>query len=88
MNEEFNTGLTLLVVGMLTVFIILALIVLLGKILIRLVNRYFPGENANNAQESRGGTSTVDRKKLAAIVGAVDVITKGEGHVASIKKLH
>jgi len=43
MIETYRTALTLLTVGMITVFSVLALVVFFGQLLIKIVNRYFPG---------------------------------------------
>ena len=40
MTPEFSTALTLLVVGMVTVFLVLLLVVTTGNLLISFVNRY------------------------------------------------
>ncbi|MDR2968344.1 MAG: OadG family protein [Tannerellaceae bacterium] len=42
--ENIQTGLLLMLVGMTTVFIILLIVIYLGKVLIALVNRYAPEE--------------------------------------------
>ncbi len=86
MSENFNTGVLLLGVGMVTVFIILALIVLLGNLLIRIVNKYFPEETALIASVTSVNRRAINSNKLAAIVGVVDVITRGKGKVTSVKK--
>ena len=44
MSAELQTALLLLVVGMITVFIILSLVVLTGRTLIWVVNNYFSPE--------------------------------------------
>ncbi len=43
MNEEFNMAFSLLAVGMITVFIVLALVVATGNLLIRIVNKFITG---------------------------------------------
>ena len=44
--NEFNTALLLMVVGMVTVFIILLIVIGLGKALIAFVNKFVPEEEA------------------------------------------
>jgi oxaloacetate decarboxylase gamma subunit len=77
-----NEALMLLGVGMITVFIILTLVVLLGNLLIILVNRFIP-EKAKIITKS---TENISNKKLAAIVAAVDIVTKGRGKVTGVVK--
>lgn len=85
--ENLNTALGLLVVGMVTVFIILWLVVVIGNLVIRLTNRFIPVTSP--VDKSGNGDSAGRRansKKLAAIVAAVDVVTRGQGNVESIEK--
>ena len=44
MGESISTAVLLSLIGMVTVFIILGLVVLTGKTLIRIVNTFFPIE--------------------------------------------
>lgn len=86
--ENLNTALGLLVVGMVTVFIILWLVVVIGNLVIRLTNRFIPvAAPAEGKSENRGasGKKTAS-KKLAVIVAAVDAVTQGQGNVDSIEK--
>jgi oxaloacetate decarboxylase (Na+ extruding) subunit gamma len=85
MNEGFSTAFELLAVGMITVFTILALIVIFGNILIALVNKYIP-EAKVSAIVSSASTGAIDPKKMAAIVSAVDIVTEGKAKVTSITK--
>ena len=78
MSEEFATAITLLAIGMITVFVVLWLVVLTGNILIRLVNRF--------ATEQVTSLSGLDSKKIAAITAAVDVLTEGRGKITKIDK--
>jgi len=87
MNTDFNTALTLLAVGMITVFTILVLVVLFGKLLIRLVNKYFPEEIQKVVETTRQKVSTFNPNKMAAIIATVDIITRGKGKVSDIDKL-
>lgn len=85
MNEAYSTALMLLAVGMITVFTILALIVLLGNLLTSLVNRYFPEAKVSSAMGTAADAG-IDPRKMAAIVSAIDVLTKGKARVTSISK--
>jgi oxaloacetate decarboxylase gamma subunit len=83
MGQELALGFKLLGVGMITVFLILLLVVVLGNFIIAIVNKYFPEEvKVINA----GVNSTIGAKKMAAIVAAVNIVTKGKGKVTNIEK--
>ena len=86
MEEGLSTAVMLLAVGMITVFTILALIVLFGNILISLINKYLPEQKIGRivGQAAQG---SIDPKKMAAIVSAVDVVTGGKAKVTSITRV-
>ena len=84
MNEAYSTALMLLLVGMITVFLILTSVVFIGKLIIYLVNKYFPEEVKDKIKESIA--TSIDAKKLTAIVSAVDVVTRGKGRIIKIEK--
>ena len=79
MNEEFATALSLLAIGMITVFVVLTLVVVTGNLLTSFVNRFIPMTADVPAQI--GSAS-----KVAAITAAVDTITKGKGVITSIER--
>lgn len=89
MNDNFNEAIQLMIVGMLTVFCILLIVILFGNILIKLVNKYAPEEvqtkkpvaAANNAVQQ------VDATVKAVIEATVAQITGGKGRVSKITKL-
>lgn len=76
----------LLAVGMITVFTILALIVLFGNVLITLVNKYIPEAKITKAIQT-ATSAAIDSRKMAAIVAAVDIVTEGKAKVTSITKV-
>jgi len=86
--NEMGVALELLGVGMVTVFIILALVVIIGNLIIRFVNKYM-GEDVKSQIKKSAGNSTleINPKKFAAIVSAVNLVTKGTGHVTNVRKL-
>jgi len=90
MIETYRTALTLLTVGMITVFSVLALVVFFGQLLIKIENRYFPGNTP--PEETISITNIKDGEispnKIAAIVAAVNHFTKGQGNITEIKKLN
>ena len=81
MTDTLSTALTLLGVGMITVFTILVMIVLIGNILIRLINKYMP-----EMPVEKTGLKDSDNGVLAAIFTTVEIITGGEGRVESAEK--
>lgn len=77
----------LLMVGMVTVFTALAFVVLVGNGIILFVNKYVPAKVVEVAKTARRSVSgVIDSKKMAAIVTAVDIATKGKGKVVSVEK--
>lgn len=84
--NNLGLALELLGVGMITVFIILFLVILVGNLIIRFVNKYFPGELAGKVPVNRQATEP-DPRKVAAIVSAVRIISKGKGYVTRIERL-
>jgi len=85
MNEGFSTAFMLLAVGMITVFTILSLIVIFGNVLITLVNKFIPEEKIAKVV-SHVTHGSINPRKMAAIVSAVDVATGGKAKVTSITK--
>lgn len=86
MNENFELALQLLGIGMLTVFAILFLIVLLGNVIIRFVNRFIPEAEVAVATPVKTASSAIDPKIMAAIVSAVKIVTGGKGSVVKIER--
>ena len=84
MNDAYTTAFMLLLVGMITVFLILASVVIAGKLIIYIVNKYFPAEIQAQIKESI--TGTINSNKLSAIVSVVDIVTKGKGMITRIEK--
>ncbi len=90
MQEQLNTALLVLIVGMLTVFTVLFLVVQTGRLLIFLVNKYGPTPQAIKRPVKRQKAQPVEesvfsKKKLAAIITAVDIVTEGKGRVTAIE---
>ena len=96
MDTNIKTALLVLLVGMITVFVVLCLVVLTGKLLIYLVNRYGPVSSKTKISsndfkpllsENLNLGSTLSQKKIAAIISTVDVVTHGKGKVIQIEKI-
>lgn len=81
--ENISVALGLLVVGMITVFIVLWLVTVVGTSVIQLSNRYFQPEAKDDGTPRTGG---VDKEKMAVIAAAVNVITHGKGVIDSVEK--
>ena len=73
---------------MTTVFIILGLVVVTGKLLIRVVNKYYPTPKKVVITKSFQKTKkrSISNAKVAAIFAAVEHLTKGKGTVVAIEK--
>jgi len=81
--EELNDSLILAATGMITVFVILGLVVVVGNLLISFVNRFVPATISEQIHRS----GSLDNRKIAAITGAIEIITQGRGNITDIKKL-
>jgi len=86
MESTIPNALQLLAVGMITVFIILALVVLSGNILIKIVNKYAPEPTKKFTRSTRAATGTAP-EVVAAITAVVETVTGGYGKIESIKKI-
>lgn len=84
--ENLDTALLLMVVGMSTVFVILLIVIYLGKLLISLVNRYAPEEVQPVRQQAKGSVP-IPGNILAAITAAVNVVTQNKGKITKVEKL-
>ncbi|MFA5326663.1 MAG: OadG family protein [Prolixibacteraceae bacterium] len=85
--NDMGIALELLVVGMVTVFVILSLVVILGNLIIRFVNHFMPEVRKVATQLTEAAVSEISPKKMAVIVSAVNTVTKGSGRVTKIEKL-
>lgn len=85
--SDLSRAFELLAVGMITVFIILTLVVLLGRLIIFVVNRYLPEEvKLKPIAKSAETISSIPKKHIAAITAVVNKLTVGKGHPAHIEK--
>jgi len=83
--NNFGEAIVLMAVGMSTVFSVLVLVILTGKLLIFMVNKYAPEEEQPEAK--RNNTSVINPSVANAIMSAVNTITGGKGKVEKIEKL-
>ncbi|HCY42990.1 MAG TPA: hypothetical protein DHV48_16885 [Prolixibacteraceae bacterium] len=84
--NQMGIAFELLGVGMITVFVILALVVILGNGIIMFVNKFIGEEPKVQAVDSSSPVVTINPQKLAAIVSAVSNVTKGAGRVTNVEK--
>ncbi len=85
--ENISLGLTLMVVGMLTVFLILTLVIYLSKLLIIVVNKVAPEEGKAAKKPAAAKVTTVDANTMAVISAAVSQLTGGKGSVAKVERV-
>lgn len=83
--ENLNLALLLMVVGMATVFVILLIVIYLGKGLIWVVNKYAPAEEVS--VKAQGGAAPIPAHVMAVIKAAVAVVTHDKGKVAKVEKM-
>lgn len=79
---DMGEAVFLMVVGMVTVFAVLLLVVGIGNVIIRFVNRFLPEEVA-----AKPATSAINPNVYSAICSAVSTVTGGKGTVVDVKKL-
>lgn len=84
--NEIGIAFELMGVGMITVFVILALVVVVGRLIILFVNRFIGPDIKSQIKTNGNLNVAIGSKKLAVIVSAVNLITKGTGRVTDIKK--
>lgn len=85
--ENLSTALLLMVIGMATVFVILLIVIYLGKGLIAFVNKYVPEEAAPVKKGAAQGPAPIPANIMAAISAAVSVVTHNQGKVSKVEKL-
>jgi len=80
MESTIGNAVLLLAVGMITVFVILALVVATGSILIRITNKMAPPVKSIDPQ-------AIQSPHIAAMAAVVEHVTAGKGRIDSIQKL-
>ena len=88
MSQDLQTALTLLVIGMLAVFVILSLVVASGRGLIYLVHKYLTKPEAENLAIPKNiyRPKAISKAKLAAITAAVEAVSHAQAHIIKIEK--
>ncbi|MBP5479746.1 MAG: OadG family protein [Bacteroidaceae bacterium] len=88
MNPLINEALQLMAIGMVTVFCILLIVIFLGTVLIKLVNKFAPEEVvAKKIAPAANAVQQVDATVKAVIDATIAQITGGKGHATKITKL-
>lgn len=85
--ENMGLGLTLMLIGMLTVFVILLIVINLSKVLISIVNKVAPEEEAPKKKVEAPTPKLIDANVMAIIEAAVKELTGGKGTVTNVEKL-
>jgi len=71
-------------VGMTTVFVVLSLVVMVGKGLTVFVNKFIPETVQIEVKKS---AHSIKPEKLVAITAAVEIFTEGNGRITQIDKI-
>ena len=82
--DNMNVALELLVVGMVSVFTALLIVIYLGKLLIWVINKYFQEEEKPKAVTANVAANVSHR---AAIEKAVAIATGNKARVEKIEKI-
>jgi len=85
--ENIGFGLELMVIGMVTVFLILILIIFMGKLLISFVNRFPEKEMPVQKTRENSAPASVNPTVRNVLEETVRQITNGRGHITNITKL-
>lgn len=83
MEPTMSNGLSLLLIGMGTVFFILSILVITGNLLIYFTNKI---ENSSTLKQINS-VKTQNGKHIVAITSVVMTITGGRGKIESIQKI-
>lgn len=91
MSSPFSVALTALLLGMVVVFIALGLVVVLGRLLIRITNQYAvenqPKAGQDSPSDSKWTSATVDDSVVAVLAAAVAVATNGRGRLLTASSI-
>lgn len=85
--ENMGLGLTLMLIGMFTVFVILLIVINLSKVLISIVNKVAPEEDTAKKKVEVKAPTMIDSNVMAIIEAAVKELTNGQGTVTNVEKL-
>lgn len=88
MSEQVETGLVLLLIGMSTVFFVLGLVVLTGRVLIATLNKIGGSAVTIQARQATQGheDNLLSPRKKAAIAAAIHLATGGAAKPTNVQK--
>jgi len=89
MTTDMQLALELLLLGMITVFLILSLVVLSARLLIFAVNRWSTTSLRSRSSEDRIVSTSVDnipKEVIAVLAASVEVATQGQGRIVQIER--
>ena len=87
-SNDLSGALQLLLVGMITVFLVLLIVIFLGKALIWAVNKWAPEETVvKKAAPTAKAVAAIDATTKAIIDATISQITGGKGRATKITKL-
>lgn len=84
--ENLGLGLTLMAIGMVTVFAILLIVINLSNALIKIVNKVCPEEEAPKKKAAPAAPARIDAAVMDVIKATVAQITGGKGTVTNVTK--
>lgn len=85
--DNFFMALQLMGIGLATVFSVLLLIIFLGNVLIKLINKYAPEEEAHKSNAFSAAPNPVDANVAQAISMAISKITNGKSKADKIERI-
>lgn len=85
--DNLGIGVQLMIVGMVTVFVILLIVINLGKVLINVVNKIAPEEEVAPKKAAQAAPAAIDANTKAILDQVVCQLTGGKGRVASARKI-
>ena len=87
-SNDLSGALQLLLVGMITVFLVLLIVIFLGKALIWAVNKWAPEEIVvKKAAPAAKAVAAIDATTKAIIDATISQITGGKGRAKKITKM-
>ena len=84
--DKFIEALLLMAIGMLTVFTVILIIIALGTLLIKTVNKFFP-EEVKPVAKAAAAVQAVDQNIQEAINKAIMAISGGKKQAQKIEKI-
>ena len=86
-SSNFIEALQLMGIGLSTLFVVLLLVIQFGKLLIKVVNKVAPEEEAPQKAVSTSTQAAIAPDVQQAIAKAIEQITGGRGRVEKIERI-